>query len=76
MGVSMLPRLAAMVCSTTWGTSSRSCPAMRRMVMPKGTKAMRDTSLVMTMLHTKGKNTSRNTRVRVERMRPSSRLAR
>ena len=74
MGVSMLPRLAARVCSTTKGITNRSCPASRSTTRPKGTKVIRDTSLVMTMLKKKGRNTSTSSMVLVEPVRRSSRL--
>ena len=76
MGVSMLPRLAATVWSTAMGTSSRSCPARRSTVMPKGMKVMSATSFVMTMLNAKGRNTSSSIMLRVVEARRSSLPAR
>ena len=49
MGVSMLPRLAATVCSTTTQMSSRFRSARIITATAKGTKVMRATSLVMSM---------------------------
>ena len=76
MGVIILPRLAATVWSTTRGTASFSCPIIRSTMRPKGTKVIRDTSLVMTILSTKGRNTSTNTIRREVAVRFSSRLPR
>ncbi len=59
-GVSILPRFAAMVWSTTVGTSSRvliSCPASPSTVRVKGTKVMSATSFVMSMLEKKQSRT-------------------
>ena len=58
MGVSILPKLAANVCMAIKGTTKVSCRARRSTAMAKGTKVIKDTSLVMTMLQKKGKNTS------------------
>ena len=74
MGVSILPRLAATVCNTTSGTTSQSCPAICSTTSAKGTKVMRDTSLVMTMLQKKGRNTSTNSILRVVSVRRSRQL--
>ena len=74
--MSILPRLAATVCSTTMGIIRDSCPAIFSTTMPKGTKVIRDTSLVITILSTKGRNTSTNSMVRVVLTRPSRRLPR
>ncbi len=49
MGVSMLPRFAAMVCHVRTGITSRSARASLKMEIAKGTKIMRDTSLVKAM---------------------------
>ena len=61
----MLPRFAAIVCSTTCGTIKRSCPTSFNRVRPNGTKAIKATSFVMTMLNRKGKKTRRNSMARV-----------
>ena len=56
----MLPRLAATVCSATAGTSSRdltSRPARLSTVRVKGTKAIRATSFVMSILEKKQSRT-------------------
>lgn len=74
MGVSILPRLAATVCSTTRGTTSQSCPAMCSTIRAKGTKVISDTSLVMTMLQKKGRNTRANIILRVVSVRRSRQL--
>ena len=65
MGVSMLPRLAARVCSTSRGTASPSLPMMRSTARPKGTKVKRETSLVMSMLQKKGRKTRTKSTCRV-----------
>ena len=57
MGVAMLPRLAAMVSSTTTFRTRSSSPIMRNTRMVKGTKVMSVTSLVITMLHPKHRST-------------------
>ena len=49
----MLPKLAAMVWSTTTGSSSSSKAAICSTVMAKGTKVIRATSLVTSMLEKK-----------------------
>ena len=76
MGVSMLPRFAATVWSTTSGTMSRSCLAMRSDTSPKGTKVMSATSFVTIMLPTKGRPTSTASSARVPCARRSSAFAR
>ena len=72
MGVSMLPRFAAAVCSTTSGMASRSHPAISSTTSPKGTKVMRATSLVTSMLTKKGRKVSTSSICRVVESRPSS----
>ena len=57
-GVSMLPRLAAMVWSTTTGSTNGSMPAILRTAMAKGTNVINATSLVIAMLKKKHRNTS------------------
>ena len=74
MGVSILPKLAANVCMAIKGTTKVSCRARRSTAMAKGTKVIKDTSLVMTMLQKKGKNTSTAIMDRVVAVR-CSRLA-
>ena len=49
MGVSMLPRFAAMVCQQTVGTMSLMRRASVKTRMASGTKIIRATSLVMNM---------------------------
>ena len=49
MGVSMLPRLAAMVCQVTVGTISLMRLASVKVRIARGTKMIRATSLVISM---------------------------
>ena len=49
MGVSILPKFAAMVCHVRTGMTSRSAWASLKKEIARGTKMIRDTSLVMTM---------------------------
>ena len=58
MGVSMLPRFAATVIMTTVKIEASAMPSMRRTSRANGTKAMRETSLVTSMLARKGSRTS------------------
>ena len=58
MGVSILPRFAASVCNTTVGIINLCNPADLSTMSAKGTKVIRETSLVTTMLRKKGANTS------------------
>ncbi len=67
MGVSILPRLAAMVCITTRGSKSLalcSSPVIPSTVKVKGTKVISATSLVISMLEKKHRSVSRSTRLR------------
>ena len=57
MGVSMLPRLAAMVMRVTVRHTRPPNPAISRARRPKGTKVTKDTSLVITMLPRKQRKT-------------------
>ena len=73
-GSSMLPRLAATVCSTTTGRMLLPSPAMPSTRMVKGTKVIRATSLVMNIEQKNG----RSTRIRQSILRlrlPASRRA-
>ena len=72
MGVSMLPRFAAMVMSVTVRHSDASIPVRSESSSPKGTKVRRETSLVMNILLKKQRNTSISASCRWERMRRSS----
>ena len=56
MGVRVLPILAAMVSSVIKGIKSVRCRISINMEMEKGTKMMRDMSLVMTMEEKKQAN--------------------
>ena len=61
MGVSILPRFAAMVCIQTTGIRREqrtSAPRRLRTTNVKGTKVSRETSLVMNMLPKKHSPTS------------------
>ena len=60
MGVSILPKFAAIVCNTTTGTASfrtASSPDRRSTVNVKGTKVINATSFVINMLKKKHSNT-------------------
>ena len=72
----MLPRLAAAVCRTAIGTTSFSWPAIFNTAIPKGTKVISETSLVITMLHTKGRKTSTDSMLLVDAVTSSRRLPR
>ena len=71
MGVAMLPRLAAMVCITTTGTTRWVWPARASTSRAKGTKVMRATSLVTAMLTKKGSRMSTPSSCRVVWVRSS-----
>ena len=58
IGVSELPIFAATVCRAIVGTASRSCPDILSTAIPNGTKVIRATSFVMTILKKKGRKTS------------------
>ncbi len=58
MGVNMLPRLAAMVISTTIRQVIKVMPAFLKIMIPNGTNVISATSLVMNMLLKKHRNTS------------------
>ena len=60
MGVSILPRFAAIVISVTTRLTERSMSARRSTKSPNGTKVISATSLVIHMLHKKHRNTSTN----------------
>ena len=64
MGVAMLPRLAATVSTTTRVSTRSSRPSIRNTSRVKGTKVMRVTSLVITMLQKKHSSTSTADRLR------------
>ena len=53
----MLPRLAATVCRTMTGISRFCCPVMDRTRTVNGTKVISATSLVISMLRKKHRNT-------------------
>ena len=53
----MLPRFAARVWSTTVNRTSFSSPHIFRVIIARGTKTIRATSLVITMLKKKGMKT-------------------
>ena len=76
MGVSMLPRFAAMVCSTTTGISSFCCPAMVSTITAKGTNVINATSLVMSMLPKKHSAVSKRHSSPVFRIFPRNRSPR
>ena len=74
MGVSMLPRLAPMVCMHTTGRISfcrASGPRLSSTTKAKGTKVSSETSLVMNMLPKKHSPTSTSTSCRVPPVRAS-----
>ena len=72
-GSSILPRLAATVCSTTT-KASRSCrPVRHRISTVKGTKVMSATSLVMSMAEKKHSSTNIISNWRVVRASLSNR---
>ena len=74
MGVSILPRLAAMVCIHTTGRisfSRASAPRLFRTTKVKGTKVSSDTSLVMNILPKKHNPTNTRTSCRVLPVRAS-----
>ncbi len=78
MGVSMLPRLAAMVCMATRGRASLclcSPSVMASTVKVKGTKVISATSLVISMLEKKLSSKSTSTRPREPFTFPKSLLA-
>ena len=68
----MLPRLAAMVCRATTGTALCSSPARESTSRAKGTKVMRETSLVTSMLKKKGRKISTHSSCRVVAVRAKS----
>ena len=57
MGVSMLPRFAAIVCRTMMRTIDSSRPAIDSIMTEKGTKVISATSFVIAMLAKKQRNT-------------------
>ena len=68
----MLPRLAARVWSTTKYNARSSRPTSPSTSRVKGTKVMRDTSLVMSMEVKKGRSTSTREINRIRRLPASS----
>ena len=65
IGVNMLPRLAAIVISVTVPQSLSVKLIISKIIMPKGTKVISETSLVINMLLMKHKNISVNTMPRL-----------
>ena len=72
MGVSILPRLAAMVWSATTGMRSSFPPAMERIITAKGTKVISATSLVISMAEKKQRAVNSRQSCRVVCMRERS----
>ena len=58
MGVRILPRLAAMVCSTITGIICFLCPVIVRINMARGTKVIKATSFVIHIEEKKHSSTS------------------
>ena len=75
MGVNILPRLAATVIRATAKHSRFRWLAISSIIMPRGTKVMRATSLVISILPTKHRNTRVAIRPRTDPTRESTRAA-
>lgn len=58
IGISMLPRFAAIVCITTTGMIRCSFSDMESTMIANGTKVISETSFVINILNTNGSNTS------------------